>query len=186
MIETERELEHPRLGISACLLGENVRWDGGHRLDCFLTGTLGKFVEYIPVCPEVECGFPIPREPFHLEGDPENPRLIASRTGVDHTDRMQRWARERVRALEKEDLRGFIFKSGSPSSGMERVNVLNEKGIPVRKGRGIFACIFMEHFPLIPVEDDERLKNPQLQENFIERIFTLGRLLDFHTRRDPR
>lgn len=191
----EKDNDRPRLGISTCLLGENVRWDGGHQHDRFLTGTLGRFVDYVPVCPEVECGFPIPREPFHLEGDPQHPRLVTSRTNVDHTKRMERWAADRVAELEKEELCGFIFKSGSPSSGMERVKVRNEKGMPVKKGRGIFARVFMEKFPLLPVEDDGRLHDIHLRENFIERIFTLkrwremvrdrknmGGLVDFHTR----
>lgn len=191
----EKDTDRPRLGISTCLLGENVRWDGGHQHDRFLTGTLGRFVDYVPVCPEVECGFPIPREPFHLEGDPLHPRLVTSRTNVDHTKRMERWAADRVAELEKEELCGFIFKSGSPSSGMERVKVRNEKGMPVKKGRGIFARVFMEKFPLLPVEDDGRLHDIHLRENFIERIFTLkrwremvrdrknmGGLVDFHTR----
>jgi uncharacterized protein YbbK (DUF523 family) len=81
-----------KLGISSCLLGERVRWNGDHRLDRFLTDTLGKFVQYVPVCPEVECGLDIPREPFRLEGGPSSPRLIASRTKQDYTDRMIQWA----------------------------------------------------------------------------------------------
>jgi len=184
-----------RLGISSCLVGERVRWNGTHKLDRFLTDTLGKFVEYVPVCPELECGFDVPREPLRQVGDPDSPRLITSRTKIDYTDRMTRWARERVIELEKEGLCGFIFKSRSPSSGMERVKVYNETGIPVKKGVGIFARKFMEHFPLLPVEEDGRLHNPKLRENFIERIFTFkrwrealaeqqskGNLVSFHTR----
>ncbi len=183
-----------KLGISSCLLGERVRWDGAHKLDRYLTDTLGKFVKYVPVCPEVECGFGIPREPFRQVGDPDSPRLITSRTKIDYTDRMTEWAHRRVRELEKEDLCGFIFKSRSPSSGMERVKVYNEKGVPVKKGVGIFARAFMAHFPLIPVEEDGRLHDPILRENFIERIFAFkrwregleekqsrGSLVDFHT-----
>ena len=184
-----------KLGISSCLLGERVRWDGDHKLDRFLTDTLGKFVEYVPVCPEVECGFNIPREPFRLVGDPNSPSLVTSRTKQDHTDRMIQWARKRVAELEKEELSGFIFKSNSPTSGMERVKVYNETGIPMKKGVGIFARVFMEHFPLLPVEEEGRLHDPKLRENFIERIFTLerwretlggresrGNLVNFHTK----
>ena len=97
--EGMEKMERPIVGISTCLLGENVRYDGGHKLDRFLRDTLGTFVQYVPVCPEVECGFPTPREAFHLEGDLNRPRLVTSRTGVDHTDRMESWARERVRQL---------------------------------------------------------------------------------------
>ncbi|NWG04729.1 MAG: DUF523 and DUF1722 domain-containing protein [Syntrophaceae bacterium] len=188
-------MEKIKLGISTCLLGENVRYDGGHKLDRFLTDTLGQYVEYVPVCPEVECGLPIPRESMHLEGDPESPRLITSRTKQDMTERMVRWAKRRVVELEKENLCGFIFKSDSPSSGMERVKVYNEKGMPVKKGVGMFARIFMEHFPLLPVEEEGRLHDPKLRDNFIERIFALkrwrevleekerlGNVVDFHTK----
>ena len=188
-------MEKIKLGISTCLLGENVRYDGGHKLDRFLTDTLGQYVEYVPVCPEVECGLGIPREAMHLEGEPESPHLVTIHTKQDMTDRMIRWAQKRVADLEKENLCGFIFKSDSPSSGMERVKVYNEKGMPVKKGVGIYAKIFMEHFPLLPVEDEGRLHDPELRENFIERIFTLkrwrevlanqdsrGNLVNFHTR----
>jgi uncharacterized protein YbgA (DUF1722 family)/uncharacterized protein YbbK (DUF523 family) len=188
-------MEKIKLGISTCLLGENVRYDGGHKWDRFLTDTLGQYVEYVPVCPEVECGLGVPRESMHLEGDPDSPRLVTIRTKQDITDRMVSWAKKRVVELEKEGLYGFIFKSDSPSSGMERVRVYNEKGMPVKKGVGMFARIFMEHFSLLPVEDEGRLHDPKLRENFIEKIFTLkrwrevlvkrekrGEVVDFHTR----
>ncbi len=184
-----------RLGISECLLGKAVRYDGGHKLDRFLTETLGKYVEYVPVCPEVECGMPVPREPMHLEGDPESPRLVTIRTKVDKTDEMVRWAKEKVAELEKDELMGFIFKSDSPSSGMERVKVYNGQGMAVRRGVGVFARQFMEHFPLLPTEEEGRLHDPALRENFVERIFalarwreflsgnkTLGGLVEFHTK----
>ena len=183
-----------RLGISACLLGQNVRYDGGHKLDRFLTDTLGQYVEYVPVCPEVQCGLGIPRESMRLVGDPQSPRLVTVRTGQDLTERMLNWARGRVQELEKEGLCGFIFKSDSPSSGMERVKVYNEKGMSEKTGRGMFAKTFMEHFPLIPVEEEGRLHDPKLRESFIESIFTLrrwrevvqekkslGNLVAFHT-----
>jgi uncharacterized protein YbgA (DUF1722 family)/uncharacterized protein YbbK (DUF523 family) len=188
-------MEKVKLGISTCLLGENVRYDGGHKLDRFLTDTLGQYVEYVPICPEVECGLPVPRESMHLEGNPDSPRLMTIRTKQDMTNRMVKWAHKRVSELEKEDLCGFIFKSDSPSSGMERVKIYNEKGMPVKKGVGVFARIFMEHFPLLPVEDEGRLHDPKLRDNFIERIFTLkrwreilerkenrGNIVDFHAR----
>lgn len=161
-----------KLGISSCLLGREVRYDGGHKLDTFLTYTLGRYVDFIPVCPEVEYGLGIPREPLHLVGDPTFPRLVTTITKRDHTDGMIAWARKRVIELEKEGLCGFIFKSRSPSSGMERVKVYDEQGIAVNEGVGIFARVFMEHFPLLPVEDEERLRDPEIRKSFIERIFT--------------
>jgi uncharacterized protein YbgA (DUF1722 family)/uncharacterized protein YbbK (DUF523 family) len=184
-----------KIGVSRCLLGDRVRYDGGHKKDRFLTDTLSNYVDYIPVCPEVEAGFPIPREAFRLVGDPEKPVMITSKTRKDVTNVMKKWARKRVRELEKESLCGFIFKKDSPSSGMERVKVYNEKGMAEKKGVGIFAGIFMQHFPLIPVEEEGRLHDPILRENFIERIFSLkawretlrlknsmANLIDFHTR----
>jgi uncharacterized protein YbgA (DUF1722 family)/uncharacterized protein YbbK (DUF523 family) len=184
-----------RLGISACLLGQQVRFDGGHRHDRFITETLGQYVEFVPVCPEVECGLTIPREAMRLVGEIDHPRLVTIRTRIDYTERMQTWAKHRVRELEAEDLNGFIFKSDSPSSGMERVKVYDAKGMPIKKGIGMFARAFMEHFPLLPVEDEGRLHDPKLRENFIEAIFTFKRwrdtlaagpghkqLVDFHTR----
>lgn len=187
--------EKIKLGISSCLLGEKVRFDGGHKLDRYLTDTLGNYVQYVPVCPEVECGMPIPREALRQVGDPASPRLVTSHTKQDFTDPMVRWARERVQGLEREELCGFIFKANSPSSGMERVRVYDAGGMPHKVGVGLFARIFMEHFPLLPVEEEGRLHDPKLRENFIERIFvykrwremlaagkTLGRLVSFHTR----
>jgi uncharacterized protein YbgA (DUF1722 family)/uncharacterized protein YbbK (DUF523 family) len=191
----ENSMEKIRLGISSCLLGENVRYDGWNRHDRFLTDTLGQYVEYIPVCPEVGCGLPAPREAMRLEGDSDSPRLMTIRTRQDMTDRMQAWSRKRVKELEKDGLCGYIFKNDSPSCGTERVKVYNEKGIPVKKGVGMFARAFMKHFPLLPVEDDGRLNDPILRENFIQRIFVFkkwremmmerqgrGRLVDFHAR----
>lgn len=187
--------ERIRIGISACLLGQPVRYDGSHKHDRYITGTLGEYFEFVPVCPEVEAGFPIPRESLRLVGDPENPRVVTTRSGVDHTERMKRWAERRVRELESENLCGFIFKSDSPSSGLLRVKVYNEKGMPEKKGVGIFAAAFTRHFPLLPVEEEGRLNDPKLREMFIEQIFTLKRwretlalpkrlsnLVDFHTR----
>jgi uncharacterized protein YbgA (DUF1722 family)/uncharacterized protein YbbK (DUF523 family) len=188
-------MEKIRIGVSTCLLGEAVRYDGGHAYDRYVPETLGQYMEFVPVCPEMEAGFGVPREPVRLVGNPASPRLMMVKTKQDLTDTMTAWARRRVKELEKEDLCGFIFKSKSPSSGMERVKVYTEKGMPVKKGVGLFAKAFMEHFPLIPVEEEGRLHDPHLRENFIERIFTLNRwrqtlkgkkspgtLVAFHTR----
>ena len=184
-----------KIGISTCLMGEPVRWNGGHARDRYLTDILGQYVEYVPVCPEVECGMGVPRETLRLVGNPDNPNLVTSKTNVDHTRRMTEWARKRVKELEKKNLCGFIFKKNSPSSGLYRVPVKNFKGMPQKKGQGIFARVFTEHFPLVPVEEDGRLHDVKLRETFIEQIFTLmrwretlskkkslGNLIDFHTR----
>lgn len=189
-------MEKIRIGVSACLLGERVRYDGQHKHDSYITGTLSNWFEFVPVCPEFELGLGVPRESMRLEGDPEHPRLITNRTRRDLTDDMLAWCGKRVAELEKENLCGFIFKSKSPSSGMERVKVYSgEGGMPVNSGRGLFANAFMRHFPLLPVEEEGRLNDPALRENFIERIFTLkrwremlaqqntrGGLVEFHER----
>jgi uncharacterized protein YbgA (DUF1722 family)/uncharacterized protein YbbK (DUF523 family) len=187
--------EKLKIGISSCLLGNDVRWNGGHKRDRYLTDTLGQYVEWLPVCPEVEVGLGVPRETLRLVGDPENPRLVTTKTGIDHTDSMKKWAKHRLDLLAGENICGFIFKCDSPSSGMVRVKVYSEKGMPQKKGVGIFARAFMDRFPLIPVEDDGRLRNPSIRENFIDQVFTLkrwrksrgrrscvGNVVDFHTR----
>lgn len=184
-----------KLGVSACLLGQNVRYDGGHQLDRWIRDTLGAFVSFVPVCPEVESGLPIPREAMRLKGSVEFPRLVGTQSGHDYTQRMQDFCARRVSELEQEDLCGFIFKSKSPSSGMERVKVYNDAGMPEQKGVGFFAREFMKRFPLLPCEEDGRLHDASLRENFLERVFTmkrwrdmlaegptLGRLVEFHTR----
>lgn len=164
-----------KLGISACLLGERVRYDGQHKLDHFLADTLGRFVDFVPVCPEVECGLGVPREAMRLVGDPAAPRLMTQKTGIDLTDRMQAWIGRRIEALREENLCGFIFKAKSPSSGMERVKIYNVNGQVGAYGAGLFAGAFMRAFPLLPVEDEGRLHDDALRENFIERVFTLAR-----------
>ncbi|WP_300460732.1 DUF523 and DUF1722 domain-containing protein [Desulfobacula sp.] len=187
-------LEPIKIGISSCLLGNKVRYDGGHSHDRFLTQTLGLFTEYVPVCPEVECGMPTPREAVRLVGDAENPRLVTQKTAVDKTDQMKTWIQVRIKALAKEDLCGFIFRSKSPSSGLYRIRVYGDDGIVRKNGTGLFAKAFTKAFPRIPVEEAGRLHDPKLRENFIENIFslqrwrnlcsqnmTLGGLVEFHT-----
>jgi len=113
----------PRVGVSACLLGEAVRYDGAHKRDRLLADTFGRFVEWVPVCPETECGLPVPRESMHLEGNPDSPRLVTTRTQQDHTERMTRWAGQRLNELADLDLCGVIFKTNSPSSAMRGIRV---------------------------------------------------------------
>lgn len=172
-------MEKIKIGISSCLLGNNVRYDGGHKWDRYLTDTLGGYFEWVPVCPEVEYGLPIPRESLRLVGDPANPRIVTVRTGVDHTDGMLKWADTKLKDLGNEDLCGFIFKSRSPSSGISGIKVYTPSGMPSHRGTGIFGGAFMRYFPLIPVIDEGRLHDPQLRENFIERVFVYKRWKDF-------
>jgi uncharacterized protein YbbK (DUF523 family) len=158
------------IGISSCLLGNKVRYDGGHALDLYVTETLGQYFDWVPVCPETEYGLPVPREAMRLEGSPASPRLVTIHTGIDHTDGMLAWARQKIRELEKEELCGFIFKSKSPSSGLGGVKVYTDNGLTINQGVGIFAAAFVRHFPLLPIIDDEGLHDPLLRENFIERV----------------
>jgi len=156
--------------------------------------TLGRFVEWVPVCPEVEMGLSVPRESMRLIGDPDAPRLIAPKSGADYTDRMKAWARERLEQLAAVGLCGFVFKKDSPSSGLFKVKVYDEHGSAVRSGSGIFACEVTRRFPLLPLEEEGRLNDMPLRENFIERVFayyrwtklleqdpTPGGLVRFHT-----
>jgi uncharacterized protein YbgA (DUF1722 family)/uncharacterized protein YbbK (DUF523 family) len=170
--------EKIRIGISSCLLGEMVRYDGGHQLDRYLRDTLGSYFEYVPVCPEVEMGLPTPRETLRLVAGDDGPRLVFSRSGEDITERMRNWAEKRVTELAQEQLCGFIFKAKSPSSGMERVKLYDRNGVPAKQGVGLFARTFMEHFPLLPVEEDGRMHDPHLRENFIECVFVFKRWRD--------
>lgn len=166
------------IGVSACLLGEQVRYDGGHKHDRYITDTLGTYFTFVPVCPEVGCGLPTPREAMRLEGDPASPRLMTRQTRIDRTERMLAYCAQRVRELENDDLCGFIFKKDSPSSGLFRVKVYNN-GQAVKNGRGLFAAAVARHFPLLPMEEEGRLNDPDLRENFIERVFSYRRWKDF-------
>lgn len=167
-----------RLGISRCLLGDKVRFDGGHKRDSFLTDVFGRYVEWVPVCPEVEAGLSTPREAMRLVGDPDRPQLITIKSGTDHTEAMERMSSDRLRVLRELDLSGYVFKKDSPSCGIERVRIYNRDGMPSRQGVGIFARAFMKQFPLIPVEEEGRLCDPALRENFIERVFSYRRYQD--------
>jgi uncharacterized protein YbgA (DUF1722 family)/uncharacterized protein YbbK (DUF523 family) len=167
-----------RLGISRCLLGEEVRFDGGHKQDKFLTEVLGRHVEWVPICPEVEAGLGTPREAMRLIGDVQKPRLVTIKSGTDHTRALEAMTTDRIEQLKDMDLSGYVFKNGSPSCGIGRVRIYNQHGIASRKGVGLFARAVIEQLPLIPVEEEERLCDPALRENFIERIFCYRRWQD--------
>jgi uncharacterized protein YbgA (DUF1722 family)/uncharacterized protein YbbK (DUF523 family) len=186
-----------RIGISACLLGQEVRFDGGHKRDDFLTNVLGPHVQWVPVCPEVELGLGTPRETLRLvrvKGSAAL-RMMTTRTGVDHTDGMNAWAKRRLEELARSgDLCGYVLKKDSPSCGMARVKTYASNGTAERNGRGLFATALIERFPSLPVEEEGRLADAKLRENFIERIFayrrlrdvfadrwTVGALVQFHT-----
>ena len=168
--------ERIRLGISACLIGERVRFDGGHKRDPFLVESLGRFVEWVPVCPEVESGMDAPRESMRLVQAGGEVRLLTTRSGQDQTDSMHRFARRRIEELAGEQLCGFVLKKDSPTCGLERVKVYGTAGMPMKSGRGLFAEALVTGLPLLPVEEEGRLHDPRLRENFIERVFAYRRL----------
>ena len=163
-------------GISSCLLGEGVRFDGGHKRDTFLTETFGRFVEWVPVCPEVECGLGTPRESMRLVNVGNRVRLLTGKTAVDLTDQMSQYSQRRVEELASEGLCGYVLKKDSPSCGMERVKIYGDHKVAVKSGRGIFAASLLERFPNLPVEEEGRLSDPALRENFVERVFAYWRL----------
>ena len=184
-----------RLGIARCLLGEPVRYDGTHKLNRYLRDTLGAYVDWVPVCPEVECGMPVPREAVRLAGDPAAPRLVGRSSSEDWTERMRAWGERRLEGLADEELCGYVFRHGSPSNGMRGIKVHQDGGRTLYDGVGLWVRMVMDRFPALPVEDDGRLNDPGIRENFIARVFTLhrwnamtadgwspGALVEFHTR----
>jgi uncharacterized protein YbbK (DUF523 family)/uncharacterized protein YbgA (DUF1722 family) len=165
-----------RVGVSTCLLGERVRHDGGHKRDAFVTETLAPYIRFVPVCPEVEIGLGIPREAIHLLRRAGEIRLVGVESGRDHTEAMTSFARRRVAELAALDLSGYILKKDSPSCGVERVAIHLADGRKERKGRGLFASALRERLPVLPVEEEGRLQDPKLRENFIERVFAYRRV----------
>lgn len=184
-----------RVGVSSCLLGNPVRFDGGHRQDRFVADTLSRYVDFVPVCPEVESGLGTPRETLRLVHHGSEVRLRGSRSGTDHTRLLTRYAERKVDELERMELAAFVLKKDSPSCGMSRVRIYAENGMPSRQGRGLFAKALAERMPLLPIEEEGRLNDPRLRENFFERVFAyqrvkslfesdwrMGDLVRFHTR----
>jgi uncharacterized protein YbgA (DUF1722 family)/uncharacterized protein YbbK (DUF523 family) len=183
-----------RLGVSSCLLGRKVRFDGGHKRDAFVVDALGPFVEWVAVCPEAESGLGIPRESMRLVREPIGIRLITGQTQRDVTDTVSKWTTKKLRELGEAELSGFILKKDSPTCGMERVRVYGESGVPQKNGEGLFAAALRARFPHMPIEEEGRLNDPRLRENFIECVFayqrlqqlfaerwTVGGLVAFHT-----
>ena len=183
-----------RLGVSSCLLGQRVRYDGGHKRDAYIDDVLGRWFEWVPVCPEVEAGLGLPRPSMRLVREGDDVRLLEVESGRDHTRTLARFAAQRVRALRSLELCGYLLKKDSPSCGLEKVKVYGAKGMPVRSGTGLFAEALQRAFPALPVEEEDRLRDPALRESFIERVFayarlrelfrgrwTRGRVVAFHT-----
>jgi len=163
------------IGVSSCLLGELVRYDGGHKLDTYIRDILGVSFRLVGVCPEKECGLPVPREKMRLEGDPASPHLITIFSRIDLTEQMLAYCRAKVVELESEELCGFIFKKNSPSSGLAGVKIFNNS-VATDTGSGLFAAAVVRHFPHLPVVEDESLAIPAVLADFIEQILSYHRL----------
>jgi len=167
-------------------LGEKVRFDAGHKRDRYITDILGDYFNFISVCPEVDIGMGVPRESVRLVGSVDSPSMLGVRSGKAWTNKMNRYSQRRVNKIEKQKLRGFILKKDSPSCGMERVKIYNEKGMAVRNGRGLFADHLLKKLPLMPVEEEGRLNDHVLRDNFIVRVFAYDRLLNLFDKRYKR
>ena len=157
------------IGISSCLIGENVRYDGGNKRDTYLADKLSSYVKWVPVCPEVECGLPVPREPMRLEGDPDSPKIISIVTNTDKTELILAWISKRLERFEKEEISAFIFKSRSPSCALDDAEIFLSDGNTSKTG-GIYSKAFVKQFPSIPVIDDSNLKDDHIRGNFIKRV----------------
>ena len=161
----QRESRRPRIGVSACLLGETVRYDGGHKRHEWLVDVLGREVEWVPVCPEVEVGLGTPREPIDLVRTADGIRLLTTRTRVDLTERMGAFAAARVERLATERLSGYVLKADSPSCG--------PAGVPIvagGSGRGMFAAALLQRFPDLPIADERQLNDPEARQSFAARV----------------
>lgn len=196
MSDTDPEHSETKIpvAISSCLLGHEVRYDGGHKHNGYITQSLSAYFDYLPFCPEAAVGMGIPREPIRLVDTAAGVRALGVKhPELDPTDDLRRYARQIATQLGH--VCGYIFKKGSPSCGMERVKVYGENGHPRSQDSGIYAKVIMEQLPALPVEEEGRLMDPVLRENFIERVFVYyawqqlvadgleaGRLVEFHTR----
>lgn len=184
-----------KVGISSCLLGQEVRYDGTHKHFRLATDSLARYFDFVPECPEVGVGMSIPRKPIRLVGEVDKPNAVAVHDEtLDYTAELTRYGK--LKAQQHTDLSGYIFMKNSPSCGLFRVKVYQENGYPAATpGRGLYARAFTDAHPLLPVEESGRLCDPTLRENFVTRVFayanwqaltkeglTPKRLTDFHAR----
>ncbi len=170
-----------KVGISACVLGERVRFDSGHKRNAFVCNELSQFVEFVPICPEVGIGLPVPRPTIRLvEFDDQSIHLLDGKNpNIDHSQAMQAFSTAKIRQLEDKKLCGYIVCAKSPTCGMERVKVYPKSGNRAeKKGQGLFTATLMQQMPWLPVEEDGRLHCPELKENFVFRLFALQDFYD--------
>lgn len=172
-----------KIGVSSCLIGEKVRWNGDHKQNHYVREVLANYFEYVSICPEMEVGMGVPRETVALYGNLEESRMISKKTQTDWTQPMQKYIKSRLNTLTHDNFCGYIFKSKSPSCGLGRVPVYSEFGSHnVRHGPGMFAQAFTNKFPLVPTEDEGRLNDPRIRENFIVKVFSFFRLQELFTK----
>jgi uncharacterized protein YbbK (DUF523 family) len=169
-----------RIGISSCLLGDEVRFDGGHKRAAALIAALDPYVEWVRVCPEVELGMGVPREPVQLVGSAEGTRMIAVHSRIDHTEGMREYAARRASQLAAARLSGYILKAKSPSCGLRDVSVHDDAGRVVATGTGLFADALRAALPELPVEDELRLEDPGVRNAFLSRVRAYGERSGHH------
>ncbi len=168
-------MNRKRVGISACLLGKRVRYDGRGKLDLVVTRRLAPWVNWVSVCPEVECGLSVPRESMRLSGDPRDPRLVTNETGMDRTELLLRWAERKISEFKRNPLSAFVLKSGSPSCGLRGIPVTGSQGRIFLNGTGLFAGLVRRRIPGLFCEDEIRLHDPERMEAFLDAVFVHGR-----------
>ncbi len=162
-----------KLGVSSCLLGESVRYNGEHKRDSTVIDLLGQQFEAVPVCPEVELGMGIPREPVRLvANDASSERMVGSESGKDWTQAMVDFNSIKLEALRQQNLSGFIFKSRSPSCGPGNVPLHHEQ--EKSSTVGLFAHALMQYFPSLPVIDEEALQDEIVRQDFVARVIQYG------------
>ncbi len=181
MVKQPRQNFLIRLGISSCLLGEKVRYDGGHKESRFLREVLGHHFTWIPVCPEVELGLGIPREPIRLLRHGDEIRFVNMKSGKDYTNGMRNYAERRTKELARANLSGYVLKRGSPSCGMNSVRIYRTNDVTSQSGNGLFADALLKRIPYLPVEEEGRLNTPAVLENFVVRVLTYSKWRQYET-----
>lgn len=169
-------MKRPVIGVSRCLLGERVRYDGGARYEPYIIESLESIADLMGLCPEVECGMPIPREPAEIGGTPLSPAFICVHTGRNLTSLLMPWVRQRLELFAREPVHGMVLKSNSPScAAVTPKPVFLPNGNTAGRSFGLFARAFRQRFPWVPVADEVSLADPLVLEEFVERVRACAR-----------
>ena len=164
------------LGVSSCLLGKRVRFDGGHKRDRYITEVLGKVFTFVPVCPEVETGMGVPRETIDLRGTVDTPRLVGNETGVDRTSMMNRYVARRVSQRDLAQVCGFILKAKSPTCGLKNVRIHGPSERAAHRAQGLFAQALTKRYPALPIIEERQLQDAETRDNFVVRLLAYSRV----------